>query len=362
MQATARNRMRELESHSIEELEKLTGFDRRTISYYISEGLLPKVGRRGRNTRYGKVFVDRLKFIQRVKDLQDAGKLPSVTLDDIAVLLERLTADEVLEAGKSNKKLLELFAETIESAGKTPGREPTMLADNEADYAADSLFDDVGFEAVESRMATPGQRRRLYSQARPSAESEADMEQLLRQMRELYEATARDMRDMHEAHTRQLQRLEEQTRELREELKELRRGVPRPGALEYVNRRGRQWARVHGLDDGPVRVARYRPDECCWEFPIDPKLLMLRNIDLVVVCEGRPGIDRDSFVPLRISATSLLLAVKSHEKRFSSQAARRCRVFATETPNVVRYDRVPGIELDKYRIDEAYRLHADKGA
>ncbi len=39
--------MRELKSYSIDELEELTGFDRRTVSYYISEGLLPKVGRRG---------------------------------------------------------------------------------------------------------------------------------------------------------------------------------------------------------------------------------------------------------------------------------------------------------------------------
>ena len=51
--------MKDLESYSIEELEQLTGVNRRRISYYISEGLLPKVGRRGRGTRYGREFVDR---------------------------------------------------------------------------------------------------------------------------------------------------------------------------------------------------------------------------------------------------------------------------------------------------------------
>ncbi len=85
--------MRELKSYSIDELEELTGFDRRTVSYYISEGLLPKVGRRGPKTRYGQEFVDRLKFIERVKELQDAGKLPSVKLEDIARLLNRLEED-----------------------------------------------------------------------------------------------------------------------------------------------------------------------------------------------------------------------------------------------------------------------------
>ena len=37
--------MRELESFSIDELVEKSGVDRRTISYYIAEGLLPRVGR-----------------------------------------------------------------------------------------------------------------------------------------------------------------------------------------------------------------------------------------------------------------------------------------------------------------------------
>ncbi len=106
--------MRELKSYSIDELEELTGFDRRTVSYYISEGLLPKVGRRGPKTRYGQEFVDRLKFIERVKELQDAGKLPSVKLEDIARLLNRLEEDEMVTSIKSQKSLQELFARALD--------------------------------------------------------------------------------------------------------------------------------------------------------------------------------------------------------------------------------------------------------
>jgi hypothetical protein len=76
--------MVEIRSYSIDELDELTGFNQRTISYYIQQGLLPKVGRRGRSTRYPQLFVDRLKFIQRVRELQDSGRLGSVTLPRIA--------------------------------------------------------------------------------------------------------------------------------------------------------------------------------------------------------------------------------------------------------------------------------------
>jgi hypothetical protein len=76
--------MIEVRTYSIDELVTLTGFSQRNIAYYIQQGLLPKIGRRGRNTRYPQLFVDRLRFIQRVRDLQDSGRLGSVTLPRIA--------------------------------------------------------------------------------------------------------------------------------------------------------------------------------------------------------------------------------------------------------------------------------------
>jgi DNA-binding transcriptional MerR regulator len=76
------------QSFSIAELEALSGFDRRTIAFYIQEGVLAKVGRRGSRTRYPRESLDRLKLVQRIRDLQDAGKLPDVTLADIGLALE----------------------------------------------------------------------------------------------------------------------------------------------------------------------------------------------------------------------------------------------------------------------------------
>ncbi len=61
-------------SYSIAELEKLSGFDRRTIVYYIQEGLLPKVGRRGRLTRYPQKVVDRLLFIKLLREAEESGE------------------------------------------------------------------------------------------------------------------------------------------------------------------------------------------------------------------------------------------------------------------------------------------------
>ena len=90
--------MIEVRTYSIDELVDLTGFSQRNIAYYIQQGLLPKVGRRGRKTRYPQLFVDRLRFIQRVRDLQDAGRLGSVTLPRIARIIWYLV-EESGEAG-----------------------------------------------------------------------------------------------------------------------------------------------------------------------------------------------------------------------------------------------------------------------
>lgn len=84
-----------LQSYTLSELEAESGFDKRTIAYYISEGLLPKVGRRGPRTRYPQDFLERLVFIRRVRDLQDSGQLRAVTLTEIRAVMDTLTPDEI---------------------------------------------------------------------------------------------------------------------------------------------------------------------------------------------------------------------------------------------------------------------------
>lgn len=77
-------------SYTARELERETGVDRRTIAYYVQEGLLPRVGRRGRRTRYPKLFRDRLLFIRRVRAAEEAGEVSTVSLGDIRKVFERV--------------------------------------------------------------------------------------------------------------------------------------------------------------------------------------------------------------------------------------------------------------------------------
>lgn len=77
-----------MQSYTAGDLERATGFDRRTIAYYVQEGLLPKVGRRGPRTRYPKLARDRLLFIRRVREAEQAGEVPPVSLRDMREIFE----------------------------------------------------------------------------------------------------------------------------------------------------------------------------------------------------------------------------------------------------------------------------------
>ncbi len=77
-------------SYTARELERESGFDRRTIAYYVQEKLLPKVGRRGRRTRYPQLFLDRLLFIRRVRKAEEEGTVPPLSLSDLRDVFERV--------------------------------------------------------------------------------------------------------------------------------------------------------------------------------------------------------------------------------------------------------------------------------
>lgn len=72
------------------ELEEATGFNRRTIAYYVQQGLLPRVGRHGPRTRYPRFVRDRLLFIRRVREAEEAGELPPVSLAELRTAFARL--------------------------------------------------------------------------------------------------------------------------------------------------------------------------------------------------------------------------------------------------------------------------------
>jgi DNA-binding transcriptional MerR regulator len=109
-------------SHSLSELVETTGFDRRTIVYYIQSGLLPKVGRRGPHTRYPEECLNRLLFIKGVKTLQTEGKLLTATLAEIRralLALDPAGIGDLLNRGLPVDEVTALFAE---DAGAEPAR------------------------------------------------------------------------------------------------------------------------------------------------------------------------------------------------------------------------------------------------
>lgn len=86
---------------TIDEVISATGFDRRTIAYYVQEGLLPKVGRRGRLTRYPQHVVDRLLFIKLLRETEESGERPvPMTLAEIRIALERIPVRELHAIGQ----------------------------------------------------------------------------------------------------------------------------------------------------------------------------------------------------------------------------------------------------------------------
>jgi DNA-binding transcriptional MerR regulator len=89
--------MIEEKTFTIDEIEEQTGFDRRTIAYYVQQGLLPKVGRRGRRTRYSRLFFDRLQFIRMIRDLQDQGAMGAMTLSDFRDLFQSVPEETIAD-------------------------------------------------------------------------------------------------------------------------------------------------------------------------------------------------------------------------------------------------------------------------
>ncbi len=137
-------------AYTMDELERLSGIDRRTIAYYVQEGLLPRVGRRGPRTRYPQLFLDRLLFIRRLREREEAGEVTQpMTLADIRELFE--AEDEATIAAVAAER------EPEDKLAEFPGR-----------WAAESLPEPEGFpdEATgpAPAMAPPSRRARAIAE------------------------------------------------------------------------------------------------------------------------------------------------------------------------------------------------------
>lgn len=118
-------------SHALSELVDQTGFDRRTIVYYIQAGLLPKVGRRGPHTRYPEECLSRLLFIKGVRELQASGQLLSASLAEIGRALSALDAQgirEILDRGLPSAEIERLFAQPAVAKAAAASPDPVTTS------------------------------------------------------------------------------------------------------------------------------------------------------------------------------------------------------------------------------------------
>jgi DNA-binding transcriptional MerR regulator len=117
--------------YTLKELEELTGFDGRTIYFYVQEGLVPKLGRRGRTSQYPQVFLDRLLFIKKLKALQDSGEISPITLRDIRRVMHNIPPDTVARVAAGEEPLqaiqLDLAGGSVSEYGPVASLRPDKL-------------------------------------------------------------------------------------------------------------------------------------------------------------------------------------------------------------------------------------------
>ena len=107
-------------TYTLDEIVERTGFDKRTTSYYVQKGLLPKVGRRGPKTRYPQVFLDRLLFIKMIREQQDRGEIGNLTLANIRDLLDQVRPETIGDMVNGRDSLREIDALSAAQAMASP--------------------------------------------------------------------------------------------------------------------------------------------------------------------------------------------------------------------------------------------------
>jgi len=116
---------------TIDELTERTGFDRRTIAYYVQEGLLPKVGRRGRLTRYPRFIADRLLFIKRLREAEETGeRAMPMTLAEIRDVFERIPPELIADIAAGEAPIDAIIGSPPSGGDPLDGLIPRALADD----------------------------------------------------------------------------------------------------------------------------------------------------------------------------------------------------------------------------------------
>lgn len=154
-------------SYTAGELERETGFDRRTIAYYVQEGLLPKVGRRGPRTRYPKLVLDRLLFIRRVRDAEAAGELEPVSLSEIREMFERIPADWVAQVAEQRRPVTLAIAAAAKPVQRSARARRAALEARWSGESEDSLTLEAEAESIP--VAVPELEAAQAVEARPAS-------------------------------------------------------------------------------------------------------------------------------------------------------------------------------------------------
>lgn len=159
--------MSEQRTFTLDEIEQRTGFDKRTIAYYVQQGLLPKVGRRGPKTRYPQLFLDRLQFVNMIRKKQDLGEIGSLTLAEIGDILNRVSAETIagVVAGEEPLKVVDSHGDLQPLVGTKPADDPSPVRDRMAPASsaltaeAAEISDSLMEPAIAGNTATPDRER-----------------------------------------------------------------------------------------------------------------------------------------------------------------------------------------------------------
>jgi len=125
-----------LSFYTLDDLQELSGFDRRTIAYYVQIELLPRVGRRGRRTRYPKTFLDRLLVIRRLRNLEENGEISPLNLSEMKVILDQLS-EQMIEELASGKEPLHAIDFRFGDQGKMPYISNNIINNSYLDVSKD---------------------------------------------------------------------------------------------------------------------------------------------------------------------------------------------------------------------------------
>lgn len=125
--------MQDSPQYTIDDLEALTGIPVRTIRFYVSEGLLPGPGSRGRGALYREEHLLRLQLIkylvaERIPLAEIARRLSDLSVDELRALLreqsERSVARERAALEASPRAYLAALLEQAREHSRLPERWP----------------------------------------------------------------------------------------------------------------------------------------------------------------------------------------------------------------------------------------------